>query len=144
MQSRNQYSASLCEFAERLRETADTLFSQVNDRTTPAQFTAAHQTLLERKRELEAELRLRGRFHYAAAAGGLHRCVAQVYEDAVTRLRLLSQLQQPPSEPGRRQPPRSADEVVNDVASLADAVKQPGDTFLGEQRPDTTASGGSR
>jgi DNA-binding GntR family transcriptional regulator len=135
MQSRNQYSPSLCEFAERLRETADGLFSQVTDRTTPAQFAAAQQTLLERKQELEAELRARGRFHYATASGSLHSCVPQVYEDAKTRLRLLSQLQQPP---------RSADEVVNDVWSLSDEIKRPGDTFLGEERKDDTAPGGNR
>ena len=144
MQSRNQYSASLCEFAERLRETADGLFSQVTDRTTPAQFDSAHQTLLERKRELEAELRARGRFHYASAAGSLHRCVPQIYEDAKTRLRLLSELQQPPAPPVRRQPPRNADEVVNDIASLADAVKRPGDTYLGEGRTEDAPPGGTR
>jgi hypothetical protein len=144
MQARNQYAASLCEFVERLRETADGLFSQVNDRTTPAQFNAAQQTLLERKQELEAELRARGRFHYASAAGSLHRCVPQVYEDAKTRLRLLSQLQQPPVPPARSQPPRSADEVVNDIASLADAMKRPGDTYLGEGRSEDTTLGGAR
>ena len=52
MQARNQYSASLCEFSERLRETADGLFSQVTDRTTPAQFTAAQQTLLSENKNL--------------------------------------------------------------------------------------------
>jgi hypothetical protein len=144
MQSRNQHLASLCEFAERLRETADGLFSQVTDRTTPAQFAAAQQILLERKEQLDAELRARGRFHYASSSGGLHSCVPQVYEDAKTRLRLLSQLQQPPESSTRRQPPRSADDVVNDIASLADAVKRPGDTFLGEGRTDDTAPGGSR
>jgi hypothetical protein len=144
MQSRNQYSASLCELAKRLRETADGLFSQVNDRTTPAQFAAAQQTLLERKEALEAELRARGRFHYASSSGSLHRCVPQVYEDAKTRLRLLSQLQQPLAPPARRQPPRSADAVVNDVSSLADAVKRPGDTYLGEKRQEDTPPGGSR
>jgi hypothetical protein len=145
MQARNQQSASLCEFAERLRETADGLFSQVTERTMPAQYTAAQQTLLERKQELEAELRARGRFHYASASGSLHRCVAQAYKDASTRLRLLSQLQQPPAPPpARRQPPRSPDAVVNDVSSLADEVKRPGQTFLGEERRDDTAPGGKR
>jgi DNA-binding GntR family transcriptional regulator len=145
MQSRNQSSASLCEFAERFRETADGLFSQVNDRTTPAQFAAVHETLLERKEALEAELKTFGRFHYASASGSLHRCVAQVYEDAKAQLRLLSQLQQPPATPpARRQPSRSPDEVVNDVSSLADEVKRPGQTFLGEERRDDTAPGGNR
>jgi hypothetical protein len=145
MQSRNQSSASLCEFAERLRETADVLFSQVTERTTPAQFDAAQQTLLERKLELEAELRARRRFHYASASGSLHRCVGQVYQDTLTRLRLLSQLQQPPVPPApRARPPRSPDEVVNDVSSLADEVKRPGDTFLGEERKDDTTLGESR
>ena len=144
MQARNQYSASFCEFAERLRETADGLFSQVTDRTSPAQFNAAQQTLLERKQELETELKTRGRFHYASAAGSLHRCVAQAYEDAKARLRLLSELQQPPTEPVRRRPPRSPDQVLNDIASLADQVNRPGDTFLGEQRKDNQAPGGNR
>ncbi len=145
MQSRNQSSASLCEFAERLRETAEVLFSQVTDRTTAAQFESAQQTLLERKLELETELRARGRFHYASSSGSLHRCVPQLYEDAKTRLRLLSQLQQPPAPPApRRQPPRSAEEVVNDIASLADAMKRPGDTFLGEGRTEDATSGGTR
>src|ERR687896_264999 len=108
MQSRNQYSASLCEFAERLRETADGLFSQVTDRTTPPQFEAAHQTLLERKEALEAELRARGRFHSASAAGSLHRCVPEIYEDQKPRLPRLSELQQPPAPPAPRSwPPRS-------------------------------------
>jgi hypothetical protein len=145
MQSRNQSSASLCEFAERLRETADGLFSQVNDRTSPAQFAAAHETLLERKEQLEGELRARGRFHYASSSGSLHSCVPQVYEDAKTRLRLLSELQQqPPAPPARQQPPRSADEVVKDIASLADAMKRPGDTYLGEGRGQDAPSGGNR
>jgi hypothetical protein len=40
----------------------------------------------------------------------------------------------PPAPPLRRQPERSADAVVNDIESLADEVKRPGDTFLGEER----------
>jgi hypothetical protein len=144
MQPRNQHAASLCEFAERLRETAEVLFSQVNDRTTPAQFAAVQETLLERKEALEAELRARGRFHYAASSGSPHRCVPQVYEDAKTRLRLLSELQQPPAPPARRQPPRSADAVVNDIMNLADAMKRPGDTYLGEVRREDSTPGGNR
>jgi hypothetical protein len=144
MQARNQSSVSLCEFAERLRETADGLFSQVNDRTTPPQFEAAHQTLLERKEALEAELRKRGRFHYASSSGSLHRCVPQVYEDVATRLRLLSELQQPPAPPA----PRSRHPVAlmrsNDIASLADAMKRPGDTYLGEGRTEDAPPGGTR
>jgi hypothetical protein len=138
MQSRNQYSASLCEFAQRLRETADMLFSQVTERTTPAQFDAAQQTLLERKLELEAELRARRRFHYASASGNLHRCVGQVYEDASTRLRLLSQLQQPPvpvpPEPDQ-QPPLTAEEVVNNLRRLAADQTRRRDTYLGTDDP---------
>jgi hypothetical protein len=138
MQSRNQYAASLCEFAERLRETAEMLFSQVNERTTPAQFSHAQQILLYRKLELEAELRARGRFHYASASGNLHRCVGQVYEDASTRLRLLFQLQQPPapapSAPDQ-QPPITPDAVVNNLRTLANERKRPRDTFLGTDEP---------
>jgi type II secretory pathway predicted ATPase ExeA len=68
-----------------------------------------------------------------------------VYQEAVALLRgLAATFAHPPAPPARRQPPRSPDEVVNDITTLADAVKRPEDTFLGEGRIDDTAPGGSR
>jgi hypothetical protein len=93
---------------------------------------------------VEAELKAFGRLHYASASGSLHRCVAQAYDDAKAKLRLLSQLQQPPAPPARRQPPRSPDAVVNDIASLTNALRRLGDTYLGEEREEDTTPEGNK
>ena len=94
------------------------------------------------KLSLETELKELGRFHYAAAYGKRHQCIAAVYADAVFALN-RAVLQKTPPPPARSVPPRSPDAVVNDIASLADAMKRPGDTFLGEERKGNTGQGGN-
>ena len=145
MQARNQYSPSLCEFADRLERAANVLFSRISERMTPSHWEACQITLWSFYQELAAELKKRGRFHYSSPAGRLHRCLPQAYEDAKAKLHILEQTTPaPPPPPVRRQPPRSADEVVNDASTLADEVKRPGDTYLGEQRTDDTGQGGTK
>jgi hypothetical protein len=68
---------------------------------------------------------------------GGHPCLQDAYLQYAMRIRnraLRYKPIPPPAPPVRRQPQRSADEVVNDASSLADEVKRPGDTFLGEER----------
>jgi hypothetical protein len=145
MQSRNQQSASLCEFAERLEQVANVLYSRISEQMTPSHWEACQITLWSFYQELAAELKERGRFHYSSPAGPMHRCLAQAYEDAKAKLHVLEQTHLPPPPvPPRQRPPRSPDEVVNDISSLADAVKRPGDTFLGEERKDNATPGGNR
>jgi hypothetical protein len=121
----------------------ETIFAKISEMTTPEQFSAAQQSLLVLYQELSQQL---GTYHFATANTGSHRCLKAVYLDAAMRLKNLAIMhEQPqPPPPPRRRPPRSADEVVNDVSSLADQVKRPGDTFLGEERKDNQAPGGTR
>jgi hypothetical protein len=85
--------------------------------------------------------------HYGALIGR-HRCVEHLFQEARARLHSLEIMQPAPKTPAppppRRQPPRSPDAVVNDFFSLADEVKRPGDTFLGVERKEDEASGGSK
>jgi hypothetical protein len=94
MQSRNQISAARCDFAERFQFAAETLFSQITAHTSPEQFSQCQESLRQLKEELEAERQARGRFHFAAASGSLHHCVAQAYQVAQARLRFVAQLHQ--------------------------------------------------
>ena len=145
MQSRNQHSASLCKFADRLERVANVLFSRISERMTPSQWQACQMTLWSFYQDLALELKERRRFHYSSPAGTLHRCLSQAYEDAKAKLHILEQTTLPsPAPPVRRRPPRNPDEVLNDVSSLADEVKRPGDTFLGVKRKEDEASGGTR
>jgi hypothetical protein len=143
MQSRNQQSASLCEFADRLERAATVLFSRISEHTSASQWEACRIALWSFYQELLGELKERGRFHYSSPAGSLHYCLAQAYQDAKAKLDILEQTHlSPPPAPPRRVPPRNPDAVVNDIASLADEVKRPGDTYLGwERTPDTGKEG---
>jgi hypothetical protein len=112
---------------------------------TKKQWQAALESLERLRDELVQALYP---MHYGSLVGR-HRCVEHLFREARARLHGLQATQpvpapQPPTPPARRQPPRSPDEVVNDIASLADAMKRPGDTYLGEERKDDATPGGSR
>jgi hypothetical protein len=134
----------ICPQADSFHRTAqDAIFRQLSGATSPEQFQAAQESLELLRAELEQQLPWS---HYGLSVG-THRCVGDLYKEATARLRSLAVLQPAPPAPpapGRRQPQRSSDEVVNDIASLADDVKRPEDTFLGEKRKEDTAPGGSR
>jgi hypothetical protein len=126
-----------CPYAKELRAFAqDIIFSRVTETTTVEEFARAQQNLLSRYLDLAEDLRT-DTFHFPTAQTGRHRCLAAEYKETYHRLKNLSLMRNtslPPAPPPRRQPPRSPDEVVNDITSLADEVKRPGDTFLGEER----------
>jgi hypothetical protein len=110
---------------------------------SPAQVQAAQDLLQALYDRRAATLEL---CHYPAAYGS-HQCLADVIDELSFRISALALMQpepQPTPAPERRHPQRSPDEVVNDLASLADDVKRPGDTFLGEERGGDTAPGDSR
>jgi hypothetical protein len=103
---------------------------------TPA---AAYPPLIESVTTLKERLapKVASSLHFGSIATGTgHWCLEESFAIAVTYLETLQALAPlpPPPAPPRRQPPRSADAVVNDVSSLADEVKRPGDTYLGEER----------
>jgi hypothetical protein len=121
-----------CEEYEKLKLVAEDLLANVGDYASPEQFAEAQKGLLFYWEELKKRLDpLHPRF-----PGG-HLCLDQCYLHYEMLLRNRAILQKPlplPAPPPRRQPQRSADAVVNDVASLADEVKRPRDTYLGEER----------
>jgi hypothetical protein len=112
----------------------DAVFRQLSKKSTNEQFQAALETLTQLRDELVQTLYP---MHYGALVGR-HRCVEHLFREARVRLRGLQATKPvpttPPVPPARRQPPRSADDVVNDITSLADDIKRPGDTYLGEER----------
>jgi hypothetical protein len=133
-----------CVYADSLYRTGQVIFSNLHE-ATPDMVAAAQESLALYHTELAAKLR-KHPMHYGALVGS-HLCLDAVYQEAVAlfRGRLAVTIQpQPQPVPPRRRPPRSPDEVVNDNASLADEVKQPGDTYLGEERKDETTPGGNR
>jgi hypothetical protein len=132
----------LCVYSEPLYRTGRAIIQNLTDET-PEMVVAALEALAQYHAELASKLK-RHPMHYGALVGS-HRCLESVYQEAVALLRGLSAtFAHPPAPPARTQPPRSPDAVVNDIGSLADEVKRPGDTYLGEERGDNTASGESR
>jgi hypothetical protein len=121
-----------CAEYEKLQRVAEDILANVSDSTSPEQFEQAQKGLLFYWEELKKHLDpLHPRF-----PGG-HPCLDEAYLHYAMVLRNRAVLQKPlppPAPPARRQPPRSPDDVVNDISSLADEVKRLGDTFLGEER----------
>jgi hypothetical protein len=131
-----------CKEYEKLQLVAEDLLAHVGETTSQEQFEQAQKGLLF----LWQELRTRMDPLHPRFPGG-HRCLDDAYLEYAMRLRSRAVLQKPlppPAPPQRRQPPRSPDAVVNDIGSLADEIKRPGPTFLGEEQTDDTAPGGNR
>jgi hypothetical protein len=123
-----------CLYADSLYRTGQVIISNLHA-ATPEMVAAAQESLALYHAALSARLK-KHPMHYGALVG-THMCLDAVFQQAVALLRGLLAVTiqpQPQPPPPRRQPPRSPDEVVNDVSSLADEVKRPGDTFLGEER----------
>jgi hypothetical protein len=92
-------SHRLCSYSRMYAQIVEqTIFSQITDRTTPAQFAAAKLSLLKLCERLEAKVDL---FHYPAERG-THSCVRDVYTDAASRLSnlFLMQPEPQPEQPG--------------------------------------------
>jgi hypothetical protein len=76
------------------------IFNKITAATTPEQFTAAEEILLQLCQRLEAQVDM---FHYPAATGD-HWCVRDVYDHAVLALKGLAAMhQQAVPEPPRQQ-----------------------------------------
>jgi hypothetical protein len=120
-----------CDDASLLQRVVDSVLFRITHITTPEQIALAQQSLLALKEDLIANM---DPFHFPAF--GTHRCVEKTYQEAKARLQQLAILPPPPPvQPSlRRQPQRSADGVVNDIASLADSIKRPQEILLGEER----------
>jgi hypothetical protein len=130
-----------CEEYGKYQQLAEELVANLGETASPEHCEQVQKSLLFLFLELkDAKDPLHFRF-----PGG-HPCLKECYLRYTMLVRNLSLRYkplpptpppaQPPAPP--RQPQRSPDDVVNDAASLADQVKQPGDTYLGEERTNTT------
>jgi hypothetical protein len=119
----------LCVFSNLFYRTAqDSIFSQLTDDTTPAQFEQAQTFLLLMKEELEMDM---PRMHYVSHIG-THLCVEVLYKEAVLRLKNLALLKPEPLPPETGQQPLSPEDIVNNLEN--DLPTDPQDTFLGDEK----------
>src|ERR671914_836857 len=126
-----------CLFSDVFHRTSeDTIFSQITDDTTPAQFEQAQAYLLQMKEELEKDM---PRMHYAAHIG-THICVGVLYKEALLRLKNLAVLQPEPLPLETGPQPLSPEDIVNNLEN--DLPVAPDDTYLGEEK-ETENDGGN-
>jgi hypothetical protein len=119
----------LCLYSNVFYRTAqDSIFSQLTDDTTPAQFEQAQAYLLQMKEELEMDM---PRMHYAAHIG-THVCVGVLYKEASLRLKNLAVLQPEPLPPEIGPQPLSPEDIVNNLEN--DLPTNPQDTLLGDEK----------
>jgi hypothetical protein len=125
-----------CAEYAKLQRVAEELLQSLSGAASPEQYAEGQKSLLFLYQELRARV---DPLHFRTPGG--HRCLDHCFLEYATRLRNKA-LSPPPAQPespappasDRRHPQRSPDAVVNDVSSLVDEVKQPGDTYLGEER----------
>jgi hypothetical protein len=119
----------LCIFSDVFyRSAQDSIFSQLTDETTPAQFEAAQANLLLMKEELEKDMPA---MHYASQFG-THLCVGVLFKEASLRLKNLALLQPEPLPPEIGPKPLSPEDIVNNLEN--DLPTDPQDTFLGDEK----------
>jgi hypothetical protein len=119
----------LCVYSDVFYRTAqDSIFSQLTDETTPAQFEQAQAYLLLMKQELEQDMPA---MHYASQIG-MHLCVGVLYKEAALRFRNLALLQPEPLPPVIGPQPLSPEDIVNNLEN--DLPVDPDETYLGEQK----------
>jgi hypothetical protein len=116
MQQRNRSAYPQCDFADRLERVANVLISRISERMAPSQWEACRIALWSFYQELSAELKERGRFHYVSAAGPLHTCLPQAYENAKVTLDILEQTTLPPAAPPARPKRRSLADMLTQFA----------------------------
>jgi hypothetical protein len=127
----------LCLYSNMFYRTAqDSIFGQLTDDTTPAQFEQAQAYLLLMKEELEKDM---PRVHYAAHVG-THVCVGMLYKEASLRLKNLAALQPEPLPLETGPQPLSPEDIVNNLEN--DLPVDPDETYLGDEK-ETEDNGGN-
>ena len=127
----------LCLYSNMFYRTAqDSIFSQLTDDTTPAQFEQAQTFLLLMKEELEKDM---PRLHYASHLD-THVCVELLYKEALLRLKNLQILHPEPLPLETRPQPLSPEDIVNNLEN--DLPVDPDETYLGDEK-ETEDNGGN-
>jgi hypothetical protein len=123
----------LCEFSDSYYRSAQPLFSNLTGAITPELVAAVTNALEQLRADLEQQL---FPMHFGLSVGR-HRCVRQLHQEAIARLRCLAAVakpEQPPPAPP--QPLRTLKEVVR---SLGQTPQPPPDLFpvgIEEELPD--------
>jgi hypothetical protein len=118
-----------CLFSDAFHRTAeDTIFNQLTDDTTPAQYEQALANLRLMKEELEKDM---PPIHYASHIG-THVCVEVLYKEAVLRLKNLMLLRPEPLPPETGPQPLSPEDIVNNLEN--DLPVDPEETYLGDEK----------
>jgi hypothetical protein len=118
------------------RTAQDSIFSQLSDDTTPAQFEQAQTFLRLMKEELEMDM---PRLHYASHLD-THVCVGMLYKEAVLRLKNLQALHPEPLPLETGPQPLSPEDIVNNLEN--DLPINPEETYLGDEK-ETEDNGGN-
>jgi alkanesulfonate monooxygenase SsuD/methylene tetrahydromethanopterin reductase-like flavin-dependent oxidoreductase (luciferase family) len=126
----------LCLPADALYRTGQAIIHNLSGAVTPDMVAAAQEALATYRAELLPTLHP---MHFGVSVG-IHICVEDVYQEARARLRGLAATMQPIPEspappPAPQQQPITADEVVNNLRTLANELKRPRDTYLGTDEP---------
>ena len=122
-----------CREYAKFQRIAEELVANIGETASPEECEQVQKSLLFLFLESQARF---DPWHFRFPGG--HPCLEESYLQYAMLLRNKALRYKPlppsPPPPARRSPQRSADEVVNDVSSLADEVKRPGNTYLGEER----------
>jgi hypothetical protein len=115
------------------------IFATITDRTTPAQYTVAEQSIRELCERHEARL---GLFHYGALTG-THQCIPDVCELASAYLANLRIMQPEPLPPSPPPPPASSPQPLSDEELMANlkawVEESTRETFFGQDQEEEEA-----
>jgi hypothetical protein len=117
-----------------------TIFSQITPETTKRQYAEAQVSLSALCKCFEAQAAQQGLFHYQAAHGRLHTCVAEIYLDLSARLTNLAIMHQQAQAPAPKQQLITREGVVVDLEEKIKTNRE--ETDLGtEDSPFDNGSG---
>jgi hypothetical protein len=130
---------STCGEYEKLKLVGDDILANVGDSTSPEEFEQVQKGLLFLYQELKERL---DPWHFRTPGG--HRCLDDAYLEYAMKLRTRFILQKEPAAapPAPTQPPLTPDAVVNNLRTVAEALKRPRDTYLGADEPPPPRSTG--
>jgi hypothetical protein len=129
---RRSQQRNLCSFAFTYAQIIEqTIFARITDRTTPQQFEAAQQSLLELCQRFESQMD----WSHFPAPQGRHSCIRDVYTDAKFRLKNLL-IMQPAAPPPPAQQLITREGIVIDLEEKIQTSTEETDLGTEDTPPD--------
>ena len=122
-----------CEEYAKLKLVAEEILANIDDSTSPEQFEQVQKGLLFLFQELKERL---DPWHFRFPGG--HPGLEEAYLHYAMLIRnkyILRKPRQPASPPAPQQPPLTPDQVVTNLRRVAEELKRPRDTYLGNDAP---------